>query len=293
MKELLYYAIFAIILYFLLSSVFENFYLEQENYDPSVVPVSSIVTLAKIAEKLANNSGLLTIPSNLNLNSGNLTVTGSTNIVGQATTSGPNGSLLLNKFNWYSKDKIARLKNSSNANDILTIDSSGNIRVNGNLTTYGYNMFNNGGTQNLLPHSDGKNYLRKNVILGSNASICARGQCDGAGTITTPGNINVAGKLTGRPVEEFMWVLATIFSIRNNLGRLPRCPDGSRGYNCGMDPWAGLKLCEERHFTLPQGQPNDCLCNTYNVITYPNGRMDTRTYQRIKKGETCSLMERQ
>ena len=42
---------------------------ELENFDPSLVPVSSIVTLAKVAQKLVDGNGTLTNP-------GNLTVTG-------------------------------------------------------------------------------------------------------------------------------------------------------------------------------------------------------------------------
>jgi predicted acyltransferase (DUF342 family) len=96
MKELLYYAIFAIILYFLLSAVFENFYLEQENFDPSLVPVSSIVTLAKVAQKLVNGNGTLTNPGNLQIGAGattpgNLTVTGNENIIGNSTVGGNMG----------------------------------------------------------------------------------------------------------------------------------------------------------------------------------------------------------
>jgi len=106
MKELFYYTIFAIILYFLLSSVFDNFYLEQENFDPSLVPVSSIVTLAKVAQKLVNGNGTLTNPGNLQIGAststpGKLTVTGNTSINGSKPTtnkvnfpgSGPGQSL--------------------------------------------------------------------------------------------------------------------------------------------------------------------------------------------------------
>jgi hypothetical protein len=81
MKELLFYSIFAIVLYFVLTQVFENFNIEQENFDPSLVPVSSIVTLAKVAQKLVNGNGTLTNPGNLQSGGsasapGNLTVTG-------------------------------------------------------------------------------------------------------------------------------------------------------------------------------------------------------------------------
>jgi len=37
---------------------------EQENFDPSLVPVSSIVTLAKVAQKLVDGNGTLTNPGN-------------------------------------------------------------------------------------------------------------------------------------------------------------------------------------------------------------------------------------
>jgi len=88
MKELFYYSIFAVILYFVLTAIFDNFTLEQENFDPSLVPVSSIITLAKVAQKLVNGNGTLTNPGNLQIGSsasapGNLTVTGNANINGK------------------------------------------------------------------------------------------------------------------------------------------------------------------------------------------------------------------
>ena len=87
MHRLIYYSIFAIILYFILSSVFETFSAEQENFDPSIVPVSSIVTLAKVAQKLVNGNGTLTNPGNLQIGAstssgGNLTVMGNTKVNG-------------------------------------------------------------------------------------------------------------------------------------------------------------------------------------------------------------------
>jgi hypothetical protein len=65
MNNVFYYLIFAIILYFVLSRVFEKFSIEQENFDPSLVPVSSIVTLAKVAQKLVDGNGTLSNPGNL------------------------------------------------------------------------------------------------------------------------------------------------------------------------------------------------------------------------------------
>ena len=96
MKELFYYSIFAIVLYLVLTIIFDNFNLEQENFDPSLVPVSSIVTLAKVAQKLVNGNGIITNPNNLQIGipgngtTGNLTVTGNTTV---------NGALTLNNLN--------------------------------------------------------------------------------------------------------------------------------------------------------------------------------------------------
>jgi hypothetical protein len=93
MKELFLYSIFAIILYFILSIIFDNFNIEQENFDSSLVPVSSIISLAKIAQKLVNGNGTLTNPGNLQIGAstatpGNLTVTGNSIITGNLSIAG-------------------------------------------------------------------------------------------------------------------------------------------------------------------------------------------------------------
>ena len=81
MNNIYFYLFLGIFLYFIFTRVLENFVHSQENFDPSLVPVSSIVTFAKIANKLLNPGGNTLInPGNLqvgnNLSSGNLTVTG-------------------------------------------------------------------------------------------------------------------------------------------------------------------------------------------------------------------------
>jgi hypothetical protein len=93
MKELFLYSIFGIVLYFVLSIVFDNFNLEQENFDPSLIPVSSIITLAKVAQKLVNGNGILTNPANLQIGlsataSGNLIVTGNSSVNGNLSITG-------------------------------------------------------------------------------------------------------------------------------------------------------------------------------------------------------------
>jgi len=84
-NNLYFYLLLGVFLYFLFTYVLENYLVEQENFDPSLVPVSSIVTLAKVAQKLVNGNGTLTNPGNLQIGkdmqaTGNLTVTGKTAI---------------------------------------------------------------------------------------------------------------------------------------------------------------------------------------------------------------------
>jgi len=135
MKELFYYSIFAVILYFVLTAIFDNFTLEQENFDPSLVPVSSIITLAKVAQKLVNGNGTLTNPGNLQIGSstsapGNLTVTGNANINGTLTLGGTD-------IGKYVIDKINTLSTSLTTN-ALTV--KGNANVTGDLTVKGTNI---------------------------------------------------------------------------------------------------------------------------------------------------------
>jgi hypothetical protein len=135
MKDLFYYSIFAVILYFVLTAVFDNFTLEQENFDPSLVPVSSIITLAKVAQKLVNGNGTLTNPGNLQIGSstsapGNLTVTGNANINGTLTLGGTDiGKYVIDKINTLS---------SSLTTDALTVKGTANVT--GDLTVKGTNI---------------------------------------------------------------------------------------------------------------------------------------------------------
>ena len=85
-NNIYFYLLLGVFFYFLFTYILENYLGEQENFDPSLVPVSSIVTLAKVAQKLVNGNGTLTNPGNLQIGkdvgtpSGSLTVTGKTAI---------------------------------------------------------------------------------------------------------------------------------------------------------------------------------------------------------------------
>ena len=81
MRDTIFYLLLGLLFYYILSRLLENYNLEQENFDPALVPVSSLVTLAKIAQKLVNNN-TVNYPSNLQIGppsgSSDLLVTGNT-----------------------------------------------------------------------------------------------------------------------------------------------------------------------------------------------------------------------
>ena len=86
MKDIIYYLFITIIIYYIVDKLFDNFSLEQENFDPSLVPISSIITLAKLSQKLINsnefiNTGLLQIGFPGNNASANLLVYGNAELV--------------------------------------------------------------------------------------------------------------------------------------------------------------------------------------------------------------------
>ena len=107
MKDILFYLLIGVLFYYILSRFLEYYTLEQENFDPSLVPVSSIVTLAKVAQKLVTG-GVLTNPGSLQIGTSNLNGAGNLLVTGNSTV---NGKTTLNS----------------------TLDVTGNTKINGTL----------------------------------------------------------------------------------------------------------------------------------------------------------------
>jgi hypothetical protein len=150
MKELLFYLVIGIILYYVLTLVIEKYYSQTENFDPSLVPVSSIVSLAKVAQKIVNGNGVLKNPGNLQIGSsstapGNLTVTGNSNFNGSVsiTNNWLNGGPIDSSTNRLKFDTDTSISSSNNIylqstksdNPVtnMTLDA-GNLLLNGNIT---------------------------------------------------------------------------------------------------------------------------------------------------------------
>jgi hypothetical protein len=205
MKEIFYYSIFAIILYFVLSHVFDNFNLEQENFDPSLVPVSSIVTLAKVAQKLVNGNGTLTNPGNLQIGSsasapGNLTVTGNTTV---------NGTLFMSNDRWQkSNDGKNRLHfgvntgthyGSGDGNHYFRTGADGNtpdgmiLNSNGNLTVTGNTTINGSITAGSASNAQ---TIKTWGLVNSNSLTVGPGSIQFNGPVAAGANLSVGTNLS-------------------------------------------------------------------------------------------------
>ena len=97
MDNIYVYLLLGVFLYLIFTRVLDNF-IVPENFDPSLVPVSSIITLAKVAQKLVNGNGTLTNPGNLQIGTpntpGNLHVTGTLRVGNTCIRSNNSGNVI-------------------------------------------------------------------------------------------------------------------------------------------------------------------------------------------------------
>lgn len=183
-----FYLIFAVILYFVFTHVLENFIVEQENFDPSLVPVSSIVTLAKVVQKIVNNNGTLINPGNLqigsNTSASNLTVTGTSTVNGMLDVSG--NTTLNNKLGVTGLSTLAGLYtyfSNGSSRPYSIIKNPTNLGfVGSNTTSTDYNWANT-------------------ISMDNNANMKIGGQLpptlgDGTGNLTVDGNTTINGNAT-------------------------------------------------------------------------------------------------
>jgi len=236
MKDLFYYSIFAVILYFVLTAIFDNFTLEQENFDPSLVPVSSIITLAKVAQKLVNGNGTLTNPGNLQIGSsasapGNLTVTGkatvgngimSTTIV--PGTASPDSAIFT--FGDGSGWRTRFGKAGSPTMDIYdngTVNITGTLNVGGTnivkIITDAINSYSSAFTTNSLTVKGNASVTGDLTVRGTNildtinGAISTLGNSFTTNTLTVKGNTNVTGTLMVRDTD----ILTSINNATNSF----------------------------------------------------------------------------
>jgi len=193
MNNIYFYLILSVFLYFIFTRVLENFLVAQENFDPSLVPVSSIVTLAKVAQKLVNGNGTLTNPGNLQIGAstsapGNLTVTGKTT-VGIPTPSISNSET----FNVIGTAKI-----SGNTTLGGTLGVTGSITTSNSPAAGIYMAPRTGSGQTFaLYNQDGTNTKLWNATGGDVLTVDTSGNTKVSGTLGVTGATTIGSTTAG------------------------------------------------------------------------------------------------
>jgi hypothetical protein len=173
----IYILLLCLIIYYIISRFYEKY---TENFDPSLVPVSSIVTLAKVAQKLVDGDGTLTNPGNLTLGTpsgvGNLIVTGTSNLKGNTNVGGT-----LNVTGNTTLTGSTNVQGVLSVNDNkFTVDAFGNVDIKGNLNIVprGCIMM---WLQPTAPEGwefcdgkDGRPDMKQRLILGNNFDIASQ-----------------------------------------------------------------------------------------------------------------------
>jgi len=197
----LYILLLGLIIYYIISRFYEKY---TENFDPSLVPVSSIVTLAKVAQKLVDGNGTLTNPGNLQIGTpsavGNLLVTGNTIVTGGLANIGVTqlGNTLgvtgaTNLSSTLGVAGATTLSSTLGVTGATTIGTTGTPAATNNLTVNGSTKINGDVTlpSHILSTSADKNYFYLNNK--NNTNVLSIGQAGdtyitGATTIGTTAN---------------------------------------------------------------------------------------------------------
>ena len=239
------YLLFILIILYLLYCYYKK-YDDQENFDPSLVPVSSIVTLAKVAQKLVDGGGTLTNPGNLQIGLpnagtlGNLYVTGTNTVDGVSTFNNPvtvNGTTAFTGDNTLTGAQI--VNGTSNVNGNLTAttvtsnqynDSSNNPRI--QLFTDGINYYNSGSGNLHRFRGNGGSQAGGNVLVDQD--------------LTVTGNSTVNGTLT----------VNNTTTLKNNISFVPPSSSTNQSYTL---------------YTAGDNTGGGVVSNSLDMHTYQNG----------------------
>jgi hypothetical protein len=195
--NILYLLVLIILFYYIISNNYQKYY-NQENFDPSLVPVSSIVTLAKVAQKIVDGNDILTNPSNLQIGLpsegafGNLYVTGTHIIDGLSTF---NNTVNINgNANFIGNNTLtgnSTMSGKLTTNSVITNqynDSTATPRI--QLFTDGINYYNSGPGN--LHHFRGNNGNVEggNVLIDQDLSVNGNSTINGSSTVSGTSTLN-------------------------------------------------------------------------------------------------------
>jgi hypothetical protein len=181
-----------IIFYCILSNDHQKY--NQENFDSSLVPVSSVVTLANVAQKLINGGEKLINPGNLQIglpssvSLGNLYVTGTNNVDGISTFNSSNtinGTTTFVGNNTISGSSV--ISGNLTANTITSNqynDSSNIPRI--QLFTDGVNYYNSGFGNLHHFRGNGGNAAGGNVLIDQDLTVDGNFIVNGGNVLVIP-----------------------------------------------------------------------------------------------------------
>ena len=203
----IYLLLLILVLYYLFNNIY-NKYSNQENFDPSLVPVSSIVTLAKVAQKLVDGGGTLTNPGNLQIGMpsagavGNLYVTGTNTVDGISTFNNPvtiNGTTAFTGDNTLSGSSA--ISGNLSANTITSNqynDSTNTPRI--QLFSDGVNYYNSGSGNLHRFRGNGGNATGGNVLVDQDLTVSGNSNITGNSSIGGGLDVNGSLKVSGNVV---------------------------------------------------------------------------------------------
>jgi len=244
----IYILVLCLAIYYIVARYLEKYV---ENFDPSLVPVSSIVTLAKVAQKLVDGGGTLTNPGNLTLGTaaapGNLIVTGTTNLVGNTTVGGTLGVT-----------GATTVGGTLGVTGVTTIGVTGATAATNNLTVNGAGRIIGNST------IDGK----LNVNAGTTV----------AGTIATIGNINFTqnfqNSANGTQSEISNNIVGkALLIVGNSAGTVPT--GGVGGHNRNVQILDNLTIADSTYQGSLTVNGNTNLTGTLTVgdsVSFANGK---------------------
>jgi hypothetical protein len=209
----IYILLICLVIFYLVLIIYQK-NITKENFDPSLVPVPAIVTLAKVAQNISDKLGTLINPGNLSIGSytatafTDLLVTGNTVInPANSVSNTPNLSVYIDEIvsgNFTNNSLISTSSiNAPSANlngpsTTVTNFNTTNLTVNGNATINGTtNVMDTPGSQiNIGKANNAANLLTLNI---ANNDVSNNGNSTIAGSLQYPNlvasDLNIAGTL--------------------------------------------------------------------------------------------------
>lgn len=278
MNNIYFYLLLGVLLYIIFTILIENYYynkLEQENFDPSLVPVSSIVTLAKVAQKIVNGNGVLSNPGNLQIGvststPGNLSVTGDSTLTGNTTIS---GTLNAGPSTLSSANVTGALNAGATTLSSLTVSNSLGA---GATTVSGLNVNGNSTLSGSL--NAGASTLSNTTVSGTlNAGASTLSSANITGSLnagdSTLGNTNVTGTLGAGTTTLGTTTINGDLTVNN--GTLTSDNAIVNGWNV-IESFFKIRLLDAWYDSPMLRQPMDVVTNTLN--SYINTANNNRSY---------------